>query len=86
MQPHTKIYLEYFGYGPEDFIPCELCGDRSGPPHHIDCRGMGGSKGKDVIENLMGLCPPDHVKYGDKKQFMEFLKEKHKIFMERFGK
>ena len=45
--------------------------------HHIDCKGMGGSKLKDYIENLMALCQECHDKYGDKKQYMEYLQEIH---------
>jgi 5-methylcytosine-specific restriction endonuclease McrA len=39
---------------------------------------MGGTKTKDVIENLQALCRECHIKYGDRKQYKEFLKEKHK--------
>lgn len=77
MKRHVKIYLRFFGYGEEDFIPCEVCGAKAVDIHHIDCRGMGGSKEKDDIENLMALCRPCHVKYGDKKNFIDFLKQKH---------
>jgi hypothetical protein len=38
---------------------------------------MGGSKEADAIENLMALCREDHIKFGDQKQFKEFLKCKH---------
>lgn len=77
MKRHVKIYLRFFGYGEEDFIPCEVCGAKAVDIHHIDCRGMGGSKEKDDVENLMALCRKCHVEYGDKKQYVEFLKEKH---------
>ena len=39
--------------------------------------GLGGSKDKDTIENLMGLCRKCHIEYGDKKQYKEFLKDIH---------
>jgi len=77
MKKHTRIYFEYFGYGAEDFIPCELCGSRAVDIHHIDCRGMGGGKTKDKIENLMALCRACHLKYGDKKQHIDYLKSVH---------
>ena len=77
MKKHTKVYLGYFGYVQDDFIPCEVCGSRAVDIHHIDCRGMGGSKKSDEIENLMALCRGCHVAYGDKKEFIEFLKENH---------
>jgi hypothetical protein len=38
---------------------------------------MGGSKTKDTIENLMAVCRPCHVFYGDKKEHKEYLKQKH---------
>jgi 5-methylcytosine-specific restriction endonuclease McrA len=77
MKPHTKMYLNHFGYDISDFIPCEVCGKTAIDIHHIEARGIGGSKEADNIENLMALCREDHLKYGDKKQHKEFLKEKH---------
>ena len=81
MQNHTEIYFKFFGYDESDFIECEVCGCRAVDIHHIDARGMGGSKKKDFIENLMGLCRYCHVKYGDKAQWMDFLIMMHKRFM-----
>ena len=78
MKRHTKIYLNHFGYGADSFIPCEVCGNRAVDTHHIECRGMGGTVKNDSIENLMALCREDHLKYGDKKQHMDFLREKHR--------
>jgi 5-methylcytosine-specific restriction endonuclease McrA len=40
---------------------------------------MGGSKEADNIENLQALCRACHTKFGDQKQFKQFLKDKHKI-------
>ena len=79
MKKHTKLYLDFFGYGSDDFIPCEVCGARAVDIHHIDCRGMGGSKTKDTIENLMAVCRGCHIAYGDKKSYTEFLQQKHNI-------
>jgi predicted restriction endonuclease len=70
-------YLNHFGYDISDFIPCEVCGKTAIDIHHIEARGIGGSKEADNIENLMALCREDHLKFGDKKQYKEFLKEKH---------
>jgi len=81
MKNHTKVYFEYFGYGQEDFVPCEICGRKAVDIHHIEARGMGGSKLKDDIENLMAVCRPHHIMYGDKKQFKDMLKKTHKKFM-----
>lgn len=57
MQRHVKVYMDHFGYGIDDFIPCEACGAKSVDIHHIFGRG----KGKDVIDNLMALCRDHHV-------------------------
>ena len=70
-------YLNHFGYDISDFIPCEVCGKKAIDIHHVECRGMGGSKEADAIDNLMALCREDHIKFGDKKQYKDFLKEKH---------
>lgn len=70
--------MEYFGYTTSCFIPCEVCGAAAKDIHHIDARGMGGSKEKDVIGNLMAVCRTCHVVYGDIKEHKEYLKEVHK--------
>jgi nucleosome binding factor SPN SPT16 subunit len=77
MQKHTQIYLQGMGYKKTDFIPCEVCGSQAVDCHHIEARGMGGSKDKDTIENIMALCREHHIQYGDKKQYKDFLKEIH---------
>ena len=81
MKKHTAIYMNHFGYDINDFIPCEVCGGRAVDIHHIEPRGMGGNpKGdKDVITNLQALCRACHIEMGDKKQYKEFLKDKHLI-------
>ena len=81
MQKHIKIYLKYFGYDTSDFIPCEMCGLKAQDIHHIEARGMGGSKHADNIENLMALCRQCHIDFGDKKQHKEMLKVVHKVKM-----
>jgi 5-methylcytosine-specific restriction endonuclease McrA len=85
MKKHTKIYLNYFGYTIADFIPCESCGSQAVDIHHIKARGMGGSKERDNIENLMALCRYCHDKMGDTKTYREFLEEKHKEKMNNFN-
>lgn len=77
MKKHVKVYLDQFGYTGDEFIPCEVCGLKAVDIHHIDCRGMGGSKEKDRIENLMALCRACHIDYGDKKQHYDFLNKIH---------
>lgn len=81
MRNHTKTYLKYFGYDTSDFIPCEMCGLKAQDIHHIEARGMGGSKHADTIENLMALCRQCHIGFGDKKQHKEMLKVVHKVKM-----
>lgn len=77
MQKHTKIYFDFFGYDTESFIPCEVCGARAVDIHHIQCRGMGGSKLQDHISNLMAVCRICHDKYGDRTKYKNFLREIH---------
>lgn len=77
MQKHTKIYFEYFDYGETDFVPCEACGREAVDVHHIQGRG----KGKDVIENLIGLCRRCHdLAHGEKlsKSAVQYI---HNSFM-----
>jgi len=69
--------MDEFGYDTTDFIPCEVCGTKAVDIHHIDARGMGGTKTKDTIENLMALCRKCHNFYGDKKAFIQPLKDLH---------
>lgn len=61
----------------DDFIPCEVCGNKAVDIHHIKARGMGGSKTMDVIDNLMAVCRVCHVYYGDKKDKLDMLVEIH---------
>jgi uncharacterized protein with PIN domain len=83
MRKHTKIYLQAAGYDITDFIPCEVCGAKAVDIHHIEARGMGGSKEADRIENLMALCRSCHVEYGDKTHYKEMLKEIHYLRMNK---
>lgn len=66
------------GFDQSDFIPCEVCSKKAVDIHHIDAKGMGGSKNKDYIDNLIALCRECHIYYGDKKQWKDFLKNKVK--------
>ena len=79
MKKHTKIYLSWAaenGIEPHE-IMCEHCNRRSTDIHHLSPRGMGGSKSKDYIENLMALCRDCHLKAESDKAFNEKLKEIH---------
>jgi len=83
MKPHTKIYYNYFGYSPGDFVPSEISGLAAVDINHIDARGMGGDPTglRDNIYNLMAMTREEHIAYGDKKQFKEALKDIHWEFM-----
>jgi 5-methylcytosine-specific restriction endonuclease McrA len=83
MKKHTAKYMTYFGYDQSDFIPCEVCGSQAVDIHHIEARGMGGSKEADIIENLQALCRTCHITYGDKKQHKDFLIITHQIKMHK---
>ena len=85
MTKHCKVYFEYFGYDTSDFIPCELCGSKANDVHHIKSRGMGGSKKRDVIENLMALCRKHHEDYGDIAEDRPMLQEFHDNFLKKFN-
>lgn len=77
MPVHTKVYMEHFKIEPGDYIQCECCPKKAVDIHHIKPRGMGGSKTKDLIENLQALCRECHYLYGDNKQHLDLLIEKH---------
>jgi len=83
MKPYIKKYFKYFGYDETDAIFCEVCGKIAQDLHHIQARGMGGSKYRDNIENIMALCRPCHEFYGDKKQHKDFLIITHQIKMNK---
>ena len=82
MKKHTQIYLDYFGYDTNDFIPCEVCASKAVDIHHIESRGMGGSIHADIITNLQALCRECHSKFGDQKRYKDFLKDKHRKALE----
>lgn len=66
MKNHVKVYLEHFGYGADDYVPCEICGSKAVDIAHIVARSKFGTKKKDEqdkIENLMALCRKHHYEY-----------------------
>ena len=69
--------MDYFGYVLDDTVLCEVCGAVAVDTHHIMARGMGGNKSADTIENLMAVCRQCHVKFGDKKQYIDYLTNIH---------
>lgn len=86
MKKHTKLYLDYFGYLTTDFVKCECCGAKAVDIHHINPRGIGGTKEPDRIENLQALCRQHHQDYGDRKQFKNWLFRLHQIALVECGK
>lgn len=60
MKNHIKVYFKHFKYDISSFIECEVCKAPSNDIHHIQPKGMGGSKTKDNIENLIALCRDCH--------------------------
>jgi hypothetical protein len=57
---YKQIYCDYFDYCPDDVIPCEITGNAAVDIHHIINKGMGGSKKRDCIQNLMALNREKH--------------------------
>ena len=91
MKKYIKIYFDYFDidYDPvSGWHDCksEISGLPSTDLHHIVRRGIGGSQGKDTIENLMALTREEHEKYGDKSQYIEWLQEIHDNHIKKFTK
>jgi len=82
MKKHTKIYLDALGLTDTDFVPSELSGLPCVDIHHIEARGMGGSKKEDRIENLQAVTREEHLKHGDKRQYKKMLFEKHLLYLE----
>ena len=78
MKKHIKIYFQYFGHQIPSDVFCENCKAPAVDIHHLEPRGMGGSRNKDVIENLMALCRSCHIKAESDKVFNEELKIIHK--------
>lgn len=77
MQKHTKIYIKHFDYCETDIILCEICSSVAVDIHHIDSKGMGGSKTKDYIENLIAVCRGCHNKCHANIEFNSKAKEIH---------
>lgn len=85
MKKHTSIYVKYFGIGEQDVPRCEVCSSSAVDIHHIERRGMGGSKTKDYIDNLMALCRRCHELAEAGKLPKEMLKVIHLRFMKEHG-
>jgi 5-methylcytosine-specific restriction endonuclease McrA len=79
MKKHVKIYLESNHLTTADTILCEIraegCESIAVDIHHIDPRGMGGDKTKDVPEDLIAACRNCHNLAEAGKIEREVLKE-----------
>lgn len=74
--------MDAFGYDVGDFIPSELTNAEAVDIHHIISRGK---CGEDRIENLMALTREEHIEFGDKKQWMFFLLNRHYEYLKSQG-
>ena len=83
MKKHTRIYFDGMGIRILDrfedmYVPCEWhCNLPAVDINHIYARGMGGSKTKDYIENLVAMCREHHNDFEAGKIDKEELKEIH---------
>ena len=77
MVKHKQVYLEGSGYSEGDYIPCEVCESTAVDIHHIEARGMGGTKRTEEFGNLMALCRKCHNEYGDITDLKDMLKQIH---------
>jgi len=84
MKHHVKVYCDFFGYIDHSEIVCEMCLNPANDVHHIEPRQMGGSKLKDVIENLFGLCREHHDLCEHGGVSREEQKQIHLSFMKAF--
>ena len=62
MKKYKKVNFNYYDYIEQDIILCEVCSSVAVDIHHLTAKGMGGSKTKDYIENLIGLCRKCHLR------------------------
>jgi 5-methylcytosine-specific restriction endonuclease McrA len=77
MKPYTEKYLKAFGFTKDDFVPCEICKNRSTEIHHIERQGSFGSKKKDKcndLSNLIALCRECHNKAHSNEYTKDYLK------------
>jgi len=65
MKKYKKVYMDYYGYCPDDVIMSEMGGGVAVEIHHIIFKSQGG---KDVIENLIALTREQHDRAHFKKK------------------
>lgn len=76
MKSYTKVYMRYFGFVTDDFIPCEVCDKKAVDIAHIQSQKRRPDL-KNDITNLMAMCREDHIFYGDNNLYIDFLQEIH---------
>ena len=69
--------MKHFGYQIAGDVLCEVCFRPCVDIHHINGRG----KGKDIIENLIGLCRECHNEAHNEKITKDQLIQIHKEFI-----
>ncbi len=74
MKKHIKIYIDYFGYAENDFIPSEISGKPAVDIHHIQFGAMGR---KNNIENLIAVTREEHIDAHENKLTKEELQKIH---------
>ena len=57
MKKHVKNYMRHYGYGEQDIILCEKCGQVAVDIHHKKLKSQGGT---DDMDNLIALCRRCH--------------------------
>jgi len=83
MRCHVRNYFKFFGYGEQDFVPCEICGSRAVDIHHLTYRSHGGD---DTVNNCMALCRYHHDMVHDEQISEEDLRIVHDNFIVDYGK
>ena len=79
MKYHTKVYMDFFNYAEQDYMPCEMeCGSKIVDIHHLTKQSkFGNKKENDIIENLIGVCRDCHNKAENDNIFNMFCRIKH---------
>ena len=77
MRNHTKVYMTFFYLDESDYIACEMCNAPGQDIHHIQARGLGGSKCMDFVENLSALCRDCHNLAETDKNFNVYVRIRH---------
>lgn len=71
MTKYLRVYCDSFGFGYEDWIPCEITGKTAVDIHHICTR-------ENRIENLMAVTREIHTEFGEIKSCMGTLLRRHR--------